>query len=75
MRASLILLGVALLGGGASMCPTPTPPAPVVKVINDSCAWVKPLSASASDTRETRQEIDAHDRAYVANCPKAALTR
>lgn len=63
----LILLTVALLGGCALDCPKPPPPQP--RIIDTACSWVTQMTASASDTPETKREVIAYEKARRANCP------
>ena len=70
MRAILIPCALALAGTltGCQTCPAPT----VLpgKVIDTACNWVKPITASASDTPDTKKQILAHDLAVQKNCPQ-----
>lgn len=67
MRAMTICCALAIAG-----CAT-TPQTPqtvtVAKIVDTACDWVKPITASASDTLETKRQILAHDLALAKNCP------
>lgn len=67
MRLMIIVCALAMLGG----CVT-APPAnqPQSRVIDTACDWVKFITTVPADTYETKQQIFAHDKAYLANCPK-----
>lgn len=60
-----------VLFGCATSCPPA--PAPVIqtRIVDTACNWVKPISASAADTIETRREVLAHDLAVQKNCGSA----
>lgn len=66
MRALLILCAALALSG----CPATVPPAdPPTKIIDTACSWVKFITTAPADTFETKQQVLAHDKAYLANCP------
>jgi uncharacterized lipoprotein YajG len=67
MRLLIAICALAALAGCAA--PAPTLPQPV-KVIDTGCNWVKFITTVPADTYETKQQIFAHDKAYLANCPK-----
>jgi hypothetical protein len=62
----LILLTFAVLAGCAHECPPP--PAP--RIVDTSCSWVKPETASPADTPETKREVIGYELARQKNCPK-----
>ncbi|MBB2928404.1 hypothetical protein [Paraburkholderia silvatlantica] len=64
----LILLIVAMLAGCAHDCPAP--PAP--RIVDTSCSWLSPMSASSADTPETKREVIAYEIARQKNCPQVA---
>jgi len=72
IRVLVACTGLALVSC-ASQAPLMLPSAPVI--IDSACTWLSPMSASASDTIETRREIDTFDRAYRANCPAVAPSK
>jgi hypothetical protein len=67
MKRLAILMSCALAIAGCATTPTPEPS---VRVIDTACDWVKPITASAADSYETKQQIYAHDLAYMKNCPQ-----
>lgn len=67
MKRPAILTCCALAITGCTTTPTPEPPS--IRVIDTACDWVKPITASAADSYETKQQIYAHDLAYLKNCP------
>ena len=67
MRLMIIVCALAMLGGCAAAAPTP---APSTRVIDTACDWVKFITTVPADSYETKQQIFAHDKAYLANCPK-----
>ncbi len=67
MKRPAILMSCVLAIAGCATTPTPEP---VTRVIDTACDWVRPITASSSDTYETKQQILAHDLAYTRNCPQ-----
>lgn len=67
MKSLIAILMVLLL---AACQTTPSHPEPQVRVIDTACTWVKELSFSKEDTKETKRQIIEHDMAYRKNCPK-----
>jgi hypothetical protein len=66
MRALLILCATLTLSG----CPANAPPAdPPPKIVDTACNWVKFITTVPADSYETKQQIFAHDKAYLANYP------
>jgi hypothetical protein len=63
MRVPLSL--AVLLLAGCAQCPQP---APVTRVIDTACDWVKPITASLADTPDTLRQVLAHDQAIRKNC-------
>lgn len=67
MRTLLSFSAALALSG----CPATVPPAdPSTKIIDTACTWVKLITTVPADTYETKQQIFAHDKAYLANWPK-----
>lgn len=66
MRVLIAFCAVAALAGCAAAAPTGPQP---VKVIDTGCNWVKFITTVLADTYETKQQIFAHDKAYLINCP------
>lgn len=67
MRAMTICCALAI--NGCATTPQPPQIVTVPKIVDTACDWVKPISASASDTLETKRQILAHDLALAKNCP------
>lgn len=69
MRAMTICCALAI-GGCATTNPAPQTPQTVMvtKIVDTACDWVKPITASASDTLETKRQVLAHDLAVAKNC-------
>ncbi|BBP95983.1 hypothetical protein BSFA1_11120 [Burkholderia sp. SFA1] len=68
MRAIIICCALAI-AGCATTAPTPPPQTvTVIKIVDTACDWVKPITASSSDTLETKRQILAHDLAVAKNC-------
>lgn len=67
MKRLAILMSCALAIAGCATTQTPEPPS--IRVIDTACDWVKPITANSADTFETKQQIYAHDLAYMKNCP------
>jgi len=67
----IILLWLLFLAACATQCP---PAQPQTRVIDSACAWVKPITAAAGDTADTKRQILAHDMAVRANCPDAGAS-
>lgn len=67
MRLMIIVCALAMLGGCATAAPNQEPQ---TRVIDTACAWVKFITTSPQDTYPTKQQILAHDDAYLANCPQ-----
>jgi hypothetical protein len=67
MRLMIIVCALAMLAG----CPAtvPTQP-PQTRVIDTACDWVRFITTVPADSYETKQQIFAHDKAYLANCPE-----
>lgn len=65
MRILIVIAAAALLAG-CQTCPT----APPARVVDTACSWAMPLTASTSDTTETKREILAYELARQKNCPK-----
>lgn len=45
--------------------------APETHVVSDYCQIARPIDWSSFDTRQTKQQIDSHNRAWVKLCRKA----
>ena len=72
MRTLIYVLAAMLvaLSACAAHQPAPQPASvPKTRVVDTSCSWVKPITASPADTLETKQQILAHDLAVAKNCP------
>lgn len=67
MRAMTICCALAI--SGCATTPQPPQTVTVTKIVDTACDWVKPISASASDTLETKCQILAHDLTLAKNCP------
>ncbi|WP_175770581.1 hypothetical protein [Burkholderia anthina] len=65
MRA---MIAAAVLLAGCQACPT----APSARVVDTGCSWVMPMTASTSDTPETKREILAYELARQKNCASPA---
>lgn len=65
MRAILTVCALAMLAGCQTSPATPQP----TRVIDTGCTWVKFITTVPADTYETKVQIFAHDKAYLANCP------
>ncbi len=66
MRLMIIVCALAILGGCATAAPAQ---APSTRIIDTACDWVRFITTVPADTYETKQQIFAHDKAYLANCP------
>ncbi|AET90697.1 hypothetical protein BYI23_B000900 [Burkholderia sp. YI23] len=71
MRAMIICCALEITGC-ATNSPASQPPqtVTVTKIVDTACEWVKPITASAADTLETKRQILAHDLAITKNCPR-----
>jgi hypothetical protein len=58
---------VLLCLGGCVQAPPASPP--VVVEHDSACKWVKMLTASPQDTKETKAEVLGWDKAVKENCP------
>lgn len=63
-----VIIAAAVLLAGCQTCPTVPP-----RIVDTACSWVMPMTASASDTPETKREILAYELARQKNCPSAAV--
>lgn len=70
MRAMIICCALAI-AGCATTAPATQPPqtVTVTKIVDTACDWVRPITAAAADTLETKRQILAHDLAVAKNCP------
>lgn len=66
LTLTLFALTAVALAACAPSCPKSAPLPP--RVIDTACDWVPALSASASDTEETRREVVAYETARQTNC-------
>ncbi|NIE67485.1 hypothetical protein [Burkholderia sp. Ax-1719] len=64
MRILILLTLIAALAGCAHDCPAPAAP----RIIDTSCSWLSPMTASSADTPETKREVIAYEAARQKNC-------
>lgn len=70
MRTTAICFAVRL-AGCAAQCPPAPPPVVETRVIDSACKWLRPITFSAADTPETKEQIVTFEKARQKSCAPA----
>jgi len=66
VRSAILLVAL-----GLSACAAQQPSWQPPRITDTACNWVRPMTFSADDTPQTKEEIIAYEMARRRNCPRA----